>query len=217
MKNRKSLGMLFAIPVLMFGFGYLMVPIYDIFCDLTGLNGKTGSTTIQHVGRMKVDETRLIKVEFMAALNKDTPLDFAPTAQSMVVHPGKTYRATYTARNRKSIAMTGQAVPSVAPSAASAYFNKTECFCFGRQPFAANEQRELPLVFVIHPNLPANIQTLTLSYTFFEVDADAPVDKENHDHDSEHNHAHDDGHDHTSHAPMSGDSSSPLKNSTLNL
>ena len=181
MKGKKNIAVLFAIPVLMFGFGYLMVPIYDIFCELTGLNGKTGSITVQRVGKMRVDESRLIKVEFMANRNQDMPIDFAPSARSMMVHPGKTYRATYRARNRRDTAMVGQAVPSVSPSAASTYFNKIECFCFGKQTFAAGEQRDLPLVFVIHPDLPENIETITLSYTFFEVDAP----EHDHDHNSD--------------------------------
>ena len=197
MKIRKNIAVLFVIPVLMFGFGYLMVPIYDIFCELTGLNGKTGTTTIERVGRMRVDESRLIKVEFMANRNRDMPIDFAPVARSMMVHPGKTYQATYQARNRKATAMVGQAVPSVAPSKASAYFNKTECFCFGRQAFAAGEQRDLPLVFVIHPNLPADVETITLSYTFFEIDAQ----DDEQEHDDEHDHSeHDHGID-TVHSP----------------
>ena len=187
-KFRKNIVILFFIPVLMFGFGYLMVPIYDIFCELTGLNGKTGSITVQRVGKMKVDESRMIKVEFMANRNQDMPIDFAPNERSMMVHPGKTYRATYQARNRKDTAMVGQAVPSVAPSAASTYFNKIECFCFSQQAFAAGETRELPLVFVLHPDLPEAIETITLSYTFFEVDA--PENEHEHDHD-DHDHASD--------------------------
>lgn len=182
--RRKNLGRLFAIPVLMFGFGYLMAPIYDIFCELTGLNGKTGSITVQRVGKMQVDETRRVKVEFMANLNRDTPLDFAPVEASLSVHPGKPYQTTYHARNLNAEAMTGQAVPSVSPSRAAAYFNKVECFCFGKQDFAANESRELPVRFVVHPDLPDDIETITLSYTFFEVEGDStPAAEHNNEHD----------------------------------
>lgn len=186
MKIRKNITMLFAIPVLMFGFGYLMVPIYDIFCELTGLNGKTGSITIQRVSKMQVDESRLVKVEFMANRNRDIPMEFMPVARSMRVHPGKPYQAAYRARNLKAAAIIGQAVPSVSPSKASTYFNKTECFCFGRQDFAAGEERELPLVFVIHPDLPKDIETITLSYTFFEVEADDAEQQDEHEHDHDH-------------------------------
>ena len=184
MKLKKNIVLLFTIPVLMFGFGYLMVPIYDVFCEITGLNGKTGKIDLVRVGKMEVDESRMIKIEFMASLNEETPLDFAPTVRSMMVHPGKRYQTTYTAKNRTGGAMTGQAVPSVAPSQAAAYFDKVECFCFAQQAFTADQQRELPVVFVVHPKLPDDIETITLSYTFFEV---ATPPEQEHDH-STHDH-----------------------------
>ena len=186
----KKTAALFLIPVLMFGFGYLLVPIYDIFCELTGLNGKTGTVTVQRVGRMQVDESRLVRVEFMANLNRDTPLDFAPTVASMAVHPGKPYQTTYHARNLDATTMTGQAVPSVSPARASIYFNKVECFCFSQQDFTAHESRELPVRFVIHPDLPKDIETVTLSYTFFEVDGDGDGGDEHEDDHSEDDHDH---------------------------
>lgn len=170
-KRGRSLRALFLIPVLMFGFGYLMVPIYNVFCDLTGLNGKTGEIAASEAAQLAADETRTVRIEFMANLNRDTPLDFAPVAPSMLAHPGKTYRATYIARNQKGAALTGQAVPSVSPARAASYFDKTECFCFTRQEFAAGERRELPLIFVIDPDLPRGIDTITLAYTFFDVHA----------------------------------------------
>ncbi len=173
-KRKKNIALLFLIPIFMFGFGYLMVPIYDVFCDWTGLNGKTGVATVQRVSKMKADTSRLVKVEFIANLNQDMPLEFAPTTRSMWVHPGKRYQTAYRARNNTAHAMLGQAVPSVSPSKAAAYFDKVECFCFSRQAFNANELRELPVVFVVHPNLPQEIETLTLAYTFFEV-TDAPA------------------------------------------
>lgn len=189
MKSRKNIAALFLIPVLMFGFGYLMVPIYDVFCELTGLNGKTGAVSVTRVAKMKVDESRLIKVQFMANLNQDTPLEFGPAVPSMMAHPGKSYQTTFSARNLRTEAMVGQAVPSVSPGKAATYFNKIECFCFGRQPFAANERRTLPMSFVIHPNLPKDIKTVTLSYTFFDVTSPATSE-----HDDQHDHA---AHQHT--------------------
>jgi len=169
MKNRNKTFALFLIPVLMFGFGYLMVPIYDIFCEITGLNGKTGRVELIEVKRMRPDESRLVTVEFMANLNGDTPIDFGPSVASMQVHPGKPYQTTYRARNTGAAHLTSQAVPSVSPSRASTYFNKTECFCFTRQEFTAHQSRELPVRFIIHPDLPDDIDTVTLAYTFFEV------------------------------------------------
>lgn len=169
MKPKKKIVPLFLIPIAMFGFGYLMVPIYDVFCDLTGLNGKTGSVEVAEVERMEVDLTRMVKVEFMANVNQDTPLDFEPTQRSMWVHPGKTYQAMYRTANQKSEPTVGQAVPSVSPFKAASYFDKVECFCFTQQAFKAHESRELPVIFVVDPKLPKEIETVTLSYTFFEV------------------------------------------------
>lgn len=175
MNTRKTVLALFLIPTLMFGFGYLLVPIYDIFCELTGLNGKTGSISAAQANRLQADQSRIVRVEFMANLNENTPLDFAPAVRSMEAHPGKRYQATYSARNQLDQAMVGQAVPSVSPAQASSYFDKIECFCFGRQEFAAGERRDLPLIFVIDPDLPKDIDTITLSYTFFQVDGGAPA------------------------------------------
>lgn len=168
MKNKKTIA-LFLIPLLMFGFGYLLVPIYDVFCELTGLNGKTGVISIQRVAKMKVDQTRLVKVEFIANLNQNLNLEFAPAVSDMLVHPGQSYQAIYHARNLLGVPFIGQAVPSVSPAKAASYFNKVECFCFGQQAFMTDEQRELPVQFVIHPNLPPEIDTITLAYTFFKV------------------------------------------------
>ena len=152
MKKRIRTLHLFAIPVAMFGFGYLMVPIYDVFCDITGLNGKTGTISTA------VELFDMISVEFQ------------PEVSSMMVHPGKTYETRYVATNRLDRSRAGQAVPSVAPSRAATHFNKTECFCFEQQHFEARERKEMPLIFVVDPALPRDIDTVTLSYTFFELD-----------------------------------------------
>jgi len=172
-RARRNILALFLIPPLMFGFGYLMVPIYDIFCELTGLNGKTGRVELVEVKRMRADESRLVTVEFMANLNRDAPIDFGPAVASMQVHPGQAYHTVYRARNTGAAHLVSQAVPSVSPSRAATYFNKTECFCFTRQEFTAHESRELPVRFVIHPDLPADIDTVTLAYTFFEIAGEA--------------------------------------------
>lgn len=174
-RARRNLFALFLIPALMFGFGYLMVPIYDIFCEITGLNGKTGRVELVEVKRMRPDESRLVTVEFMANLGRDTPIDFGPAQASMQVHPGKAYQTVYRARNTRAAALVSQAVPSVSPSRASTYFNKTECFCFTQQEFTAHESRDLPVRFVIHPDLPDDIDTVTLAYTFFEVAGGDPT------------------------------------------
>jgi len=167
--GRASLPVLFLIPVLMFGFGYLMVPIYNVLCDITGLNGKTGTISVAEASAIQVDENRLIKVEFSGSLNQYAPWEFAPTVPSMMVNPGKQYKTSYTATNKLEKPLVGQAVPSVSPGRAASYFNKTECFCFVTQTFDPGQTLDMPLVFVVDPDLPADVDTVTLSYTFFDV------------------------------------------------
>ena len=171
MKKKINTTHLFIIPIAMFGFGYLMVPIYDVFCDLTGLNGKTGSISVAQANVLEVDEGRLVKVEFLSSLNQDAQWEFAPEVKTMMVKPGKPYTTRYNAINQLDQLMVGQAIPSVAPGKAANYFNKTECFCFNQQEFAANEEKQMPLTFVVDPGLPDDINTVTLSYTFFDVNS----------------------------------------------
>lgn len=171
MKKRIKITHLFLIPVVMFGFGYLMVPIYDVFCDLTGLNGKTGSLSTRQAEALEVDTERLVKVEFISVLNQQAPWTFAPQVSSMLVNPGKSYTTNYIAINQLGQEMVGQAIPSVAPSKAASYFKKTSCFCFEQQKFEANESKQMPLTFVIDPDLPDDINTVSLSYTFFDVNS----------------------------------------------
>lgn len=157
----------------MFGFGYLMVPLYDVVCDIAGLNGKTGRTELQAAELVQVDEQREITVEFVSVINGGGGWEFSPNQASMKVHPGKLYNASYFAKNLSSKDVVGQAVPSLAPSTAAKYFNKTECFCFTRQEFKAGGGRDMPLTFIIDPKIPTTIDTVTLSYTFFNT-ADKP-------------------------------------------
>lgn len=170
-KKKLSTTHLFLIPFAMFGFGYLMVPIYDVFCDITGLNGKTGKIAAAEVQSLEVDEQRMVKVEFLGTLNQEAPWDFGPVVKSMMVNPGKPYQTSFKATNQTDESLVGQAVPSVAPAKAALYFNKTECFCFNQQVFEANEEKDMPLIFVVDPELPKEISTVTLSYTFFDVNS----------------------------------------------
>ena len=150
----------------MFGFGFALVPLYDVFCDVTGLNGKTGGqVTLSET--MEVDTTREVKVEFLATLNENMPWEFKPMTYSVKVNPGKPMRIEYLARNKTDKTIIGQAVPSVAPGLAAQYFQKTECFCFTEQELKAGEERRMPVVFVVDPALPDDVHELTLSYTFF--------------------------------------------------
>lgn len=161
-------GKMLLLAVGMFGFGYLMVPMYDIICEITGLNGKTGRVSIAEAKSTEVDEDRWITVEFVANVNSSGAWEFRPNVKEIQVKPGELYKATYFAQNLLSVDVVGQATPSVSPSAAAPYFNKTECFCFTRQEFEANSTKDMPLTFIIDPKIPPNIDRVTLSYTFFK-------------------------------------------------
>lgn len=152
----------------MFGFGYLMVPLYDIVCDITGLNGKTGRVSVSEVAEAPAAAVdREVIVEFTASINQSGSWIFRPDAKTMVVKPGTLYHASYYAENLSSSPVVAQATPSVTPFAAAKYFNKTECFCFTRQAFEAHGSMHMPLTFIIDPDIPRNIDRVTLSYTFF--------------------------------------------------
>ena len=158
------------IPILMFGFGFALVPLYDVFCEITGLNGKTGRVEASAIDATQIDTSRLIEVRFLANINAGLPWSFEPVVKKMEVHPGKVYEALYRVRNTSPQPTTGQAIPSVSPGLAAAHFNKTECFCFSEQELAGLEGREMPLRFIIDNAISENIEQITLSYTFFSVD-----------------------------------------------
>lgn len=166
-RTRRTARHLALVAAGMFAFGYALVPLYDVFCEITGLNGKTGRLDAAQV-ELGVDPARTVTVEFVAHVNGDLPWSFAPEVRKVEVHPGALTEANFTAVNRSSEAITGNAVPSVAPGRASRYFSKTECFCFTAQRLEPGEQKRLPLRFVVDPRLPADVRTLTLSYTFFD-------------------------------------------------
>lgn len=152
----------------MFGFGYALVPLYNVFCEITGLNGKTGRLSATEAAVVRVDETRYVTVEFVTSVNGGMPWDFKPLVNKVRVHPGAETTVEFEATNFAQWPVTGSAVPSVAPNAAARYFNKTECFCFTQQALEAGESRTMPVRFVVDPDLPANVEILTLAYTFFE-------------------------------------------------
>ncbi len=151
----------------MFGFGFALVPLYDVFCDLTGINGKTGRLDQAAAQAIQVDETRWVTVEFVANVSSELPWKFRPEERRVRVHPGAVAETTFYAQNDASEDVVGQAVPSVAPGIASRYFNKTECFCFSQQTLKSGERKQMPVRFIVDPGLPKEITTITLAYTFF--------------------------------------------------
>ena len=165
--NRALTWRLLLLAVAMFGFGFLLVPLYDVFCEITGFGGRTN--TVAEVAEEAPDYSREIRIEFVTTVNEYAPWEFAADADSMTVHPGKMYYATFTAQNLAEGTKVGQAVPSVAPVAAAEHFKKIECFCFNNQEFAASESRSLPVQFIVDPKLPEYVDTITLQYTFFDT------------------------------------------------
>lgn len=153
--------------VLMFGFGFALVPLYDVFCEVTGLNGKvtrTGPVAIDGP-----DHSRQVRVRLIAVHNEGMPWQFGPQDALILTHPGELQQTAFHAANPTSRRMVAQAIPSVAPAEAAQYLHKVNCFCFEQQVLQAGESVEMPLLFVIDRQLPEHIRSLTLSYTLFDI------------------------------------------------
>ncbi len=158
------------ITVLMFGFGFALVPLYDVFCDLTGLNGKVSLTPIHPVSTPgEVPDVRQIQMQFIAINNETLPWEFAPREFSLPIQLGKPYVTHYRAKNLSSRSMTVQAIPSVSPGLAAQHLSKMECFCFEQQRLEAGEEMDMAVRFVVSPSLPQSFSVMTLSYTLFDV------------------------------------------------
>ncbi|MBV0933924.1 cytochrome c oxidase assembly protein [Marinobacterium weihaiense] len=153
--------------VLMFGFGFALVPLYDVFCEITGLNGKI--TNIGPVATAAPDTSRQIKVRLIAVHNEGMPWAFGPLDGVISAHPGEMKQTAFRAVNPTTRRMVAQAIPSVAPAEAAQYLHKVNCFCFEQQALMAGESVEMPLLFVIDKQLPEHIRSLTLSYTLFDI------------------------------------------------
>lgn len=172
--NSRSLGRLVVLVVAMFGFGFLLVPLYDVLCDITGINvlTKRDESAARFARNTQVDEKRLVTIEFDT--NEHGALRFRPRQRSMAVHPGELSTIEYELVNTVEHKTAGQAVPSYAPQLSARYFRKVQCFCFEQQTMGPREVRRFPVVFVVDPALPRDVDTITLSYTFFEVDGVDP-------------------------------------------
>lgn len=171
--NRTILIKLLVVTVGMFGFGYALVPLYKKICDVTGIYDVEKASAAP--ANTQVDESRLVTLEFDANIRSDLPWQFRPLQTSVKVHPGQLVEVMYEVRNRSDQPIAGQAIPSYGPQVAGRYFRKLDCFCFTTQSFAAGEVRRMQVVFVIEPGLPRDVNTVTLSYTFFKVEGAAPT------------------------------------------
>ena len=172
--NRALLRKLAVIALMMFGFGYALVPLYKSICEALGINvlslserQTSGLGALVKGANSQIDRTRTVTVEFDA--NSRGPFEFKPALGSLQVHPGELATVMYEFRNTQNHSLAAQAIPSYAPKQAAAHFNKLECFCFNEYTLAPGESRRWPVVFVIDPKLPRDVTTITLSYTFFEV------------------------------------------------
>jgi cytochrome c oxidase assembly protein subunit 11 len=151
-----------------FAFAFSLVPLYDAFCELTGFGGRTNETPVALVE--SAGDTRTVTIEFLTTVNEYAPYEFESSVRSMEVVPGKIYDATFFASNLTQSSRTAQAIPSVYPNKAANFLRKTECFCFNNQPFEAGERKEMPVRFMVDRDLPEYIDTITLSYTFFNIE-----------------------------------------------
>ncbi|WP_438951041.1 cytochrome c oxidase assembly protein [Porticoccus sp.] len=154
--------------VCMFAFAiFVMPPLYDMFCEVTGIGGKTAGPYV--ASEAGIDTSRTIKVQFVATNNAAMPWQFSPKVYEVVVHPGEATEVVFYAKNSTHRDMVAQAIPNVTPFNAASYFHKTECFCFNQQPLKAGEEADLPLVFIVDRDLPRAVKTITLSYTLFDI------------------------------------------------
>ena len=165
--SRRTFTRLSIVAVAMFGFGYALVPFYDQICKALGVNSLVEQNA-PLAANTQVDLTRTVTIEFDANAH-GMPWSFKPAVRHMAVHPGQLVQVDYEVANVRSAPVTGQAVASYGPRLAGQYFKKLECFCFTQQTLAGGETRKMPVTFVVDPTLPAEINTITLSYTFFEV------------------------------------------------
>ncbi|MDD7804372.1 MAG: cytochrome c oxidase assembly protein [Endozoicomonas sp. (ex Botrylloides leachii)] len=168
MNTRRTLIRSILIAVGMFGFGFAMVPLYDVFCQVTGLNGKTSDTPYENK-RAEIDVTRTVKVQFISTKNGDIKWDFFPSISEIDLHPGEVGELSFIIKNPTDKKVVTQSIPSVSPFQATNYLHKVECFCFTTQTLKAREERVMPLRVIVDQDLPKHIKKLTLSYTLFDV------------------------------------------------
>jgi cytochrome c oxidase assembly protein subunit 11 len=170
-KNRRTTLLLSGLVVLMFGFGFALVPLYNLFCQATGTQSISQRKAIgpDLLATTEIDHNRWVTVKFDTSVLPNLPWEFEAQTNKIRVHPGETYAVNFNARNRSHETVTGQAIPSIAPWQATPYFSKLECFCFNKQTLSGDQVAEMPLRFVVSPNLPDDINSLTLSYSFMRL------------------------------------------------
>lgn len=168
-KNRVLLVKLLVVAMAMFAFAlFVMPPIYNVFCEITGLNGKTNSTAAQGPERRQ-DDSRKLTVQFLADVDPGLPWEFRPDQPGVDLHPGEITQVRFHVKNTAGHDIVGRAVPSISPSEAARYFKKTQCFCFNEQTLKAGEEKDMAVIFYVDPSLPRHIGNITLAYKFYNL------------------------------------------------
>jgi cytochrome c oxidase assembly protein subunit 11 len=175
-RQRRLFLILIGVAAAMFGFGYMLPPLYAKVCQLTGFNRLQNADSVS--ASTQPDADRTVLMQFDSNLRDNLPWKFRATQATVPVHPGQLVQVTYEVSNNSDHAISGQAIASDAPAGAAAYVRKLECFCFSIQTFAAHEVRQMPVIFLIASSLPRDVPTVTLSYTFFEVPGRQTIAKE---------------------------------------
>ncbi len=165
--NSRTLAKLVVVTLGMFGFGFALVPFYYKICEVTGINSGAEQALAKNT---QVDTSRWVTLEFDANTNESLPWKFKPAQRSIKVHPGQLVQIDYEVTNTSDKDIVGQAVPSYGPARAAQFFKKIECFCFTPQKLASGESRRMPVLLVLDPGLEKDVHTVTLSYTFFQID-----------------------------------------------
>ena len=169
-QTRRSVAKLAIVAVCMFGFAYALAPLYYAVCEALGIGGRTNSVPIVEVPEgMQKDEDRTVLVQFVTRPAQDMPWDFEPMERAVRVHPGEIKAVNFRVRNQTGNDMVGQAIPSLVPGQAATHFKKTQCFCFDQQPLAANAEEVMPMIFYLDPDIPRSVNTITLSYTLYDI------------------------------------------------
>ena len=166
---KRTTVLLTSLTIVMFGFGYALVPLYDVFCEVTGLNGKTGRIYSSEASKLVIDDQRFVTINFDSNINGNLAWKLKADQKFLKVNPGKFYTVTYTVENMINEEIVGQAIPSVSPGIASLYLKKSECFCFRNQVLKPGERKKLIVRFELDKGIPKDVEALTLSYTFFRA------------------------------------------------
>jgi cytochrome c oxidase assembly protein subunit 11 len=168
-KNKRLTRILVLGVFFMFGFCYMLVPLYELVCKKEGINGKGVRAATAISKGMQIDKTRTIKVDFATAIHGSLQFKFIPLQRHIEIHPGETKLVYFYAQNLTGKEITVQAIPSITPMDGARFLKKTECFCFTQQYFFKNEKADMPVYFFIDPSLPKNVKEITLSYTLFDA------------------------------------------------